>query len=103
MLFRSIQMELSANGAQRFKDIEGFKQNLGLEKTERLAVVGIAQEQSAAAAHTVRTVADGQSTMLKNSNFKLRGALNQAFWGAPASGAANVNVINTVQPQEKRK
>ena len=99
-----IQMELSANGAQRFKDIEGFKQNLALEKTERLAVVGIAQEQSAAAAHAVRTVANGQSTMLKNSNFKLRGALNQAFWGAPAGGAANVNVINNnVQQQENRK
>ena len=99
-----IQMELSANGAQRFKDIEGFKQNLALEKTERLAVVGIAREQSAAAAHAVRTVADGQSAMLKNSNFKLRGALNQVFWGAPAGGAANVNVItNTVQQQENRK
>lgn len=99
-----IQMELSANGAQRFKDLEGFKQNLALEKTERLAVVGIAQEQSAAAAHAVRTVAAGQSTMLKNSNFRLRGALNQAFWGAPAGGAANVNVINnTVQQQENRK
>ena len=75
-----------------------------MEKTERLAVVGIAKEQSAAAAHAVRTVADGQSTMLKNSNFKLRGALNQVFWGAPSGGAANVNVINNnVQQQENRK
>ncbi|MFA5206706.1 MAG: PEGA domain-containing protein, partial [Lentisphaeria bacterium] len=93
----TVQMELSADGARRFKDIEAFKQDQALQKIERLAVVDIAKEQSAATAHAVRTVADGQGAMLKKSNFKLRGSLYNVFWGAPPAAAntnnTNVNVI----------
>jgi hypothetical protein len=56
----SVQLELSATGVERYKDLESFKQNLALEKKEREIK-----------ADGEKAKADGIKTFLENSAIKV--------------------------------
>jgi len=70
----SVSLELSEEGARRFKDIETFKQamaqqkqDMELEKQGTEAAIGIAKEQSAADADAKRKIAEGEKKKREQS------------------------------------
>ncbi len=89
----SIKMELSDAGLARFATLERFKQemahakqNTELEKKEREAAIGIAKEQSEAAAYAKKKIAEGEKTKRENSYTRIeRGPAQPKAAPAPAT------------------
>jgi len=70
----SVSLELSEEGARRYKDVETFKQamaqqkqDMELEKQGTEAAIGIAKEQSAADAEAKRKIAEGEKKKREQS------------------------------------
>ena len=98
-------LELSQEGSKRFQNIEKFKAELAMSKSESEAGIAIAKEQSAADAKSKVLTAEGLKTMHENSHVKIEGKLDSLTINGTSPDATkqvpgvivNQNLVNQKQ------
>jgi hypothetical protein len=98
----TVTLEFTPTGLERWKNVQAFNQHMAkakqdaeMEKTERLAGVDIAKEQSTADAKSTVLLAEGKKSMLEKSSVKIEeiGTLNVDGKGGSFGAGEILNLV----------